>query len=61
MDEVMRKDTHEILNCIALATIYCMASSSVGKLISGKHYLGGYTLDKLKDELEQQGKEIPTK
>ena len=45
----------------ALETIYHTASSSVGKLISGKHYLGGYALDQLHDKAEVEGKELPIK
>ena len=61
MDEVMRKDMQQILSSRALAVIYGMASSSIGKLISGKHYLGGYKLSALKGEFEVEGKEILTK
>ena len=61
MDELMWKDTQQILSSRALETIYHTALSSVGKLISGKHYLGGYALDQLKDKLEAEGKELPMK
>ena len=61
MDKVMRKDMQQILSSRALATIYGTASNSIRKLILGKHYLGGYALSVLKDELEVEGKEILTK
>ena len=57
MDELMRKDKQLILSSRALETIY----HTVRKLISGKHYLGGYALDQLCDKLEAEGKEIPLK
>ena len=43
----------------ALETIYHMASSLIGKLISGKQYLGSYTLDQVRDKVEAEGKELP--
>ena len=49
MDERMRKDSQMVMSAKALEAIYHIASSSVGKLISGKHYIGGYELDKLRD------------
>ena len=61
MDEVMQKDTRQTLSSRALVEIYDTASSTVEKLISGKHYLGGYALSALKDELEAESKEVPTK
>ena len=61
MDELMRKDIQQVFGARALETIYHTASSSVGKLISGKHYLGGYALDQLRDQLESEGKELPLK
>ena len=59
MDELMWKDTHQVLSARALETIYHTASSWVGKLISGKHYLGGYVLDQLIDKMEVEGKDSP--
>ena len=40
-------------------TIYHTASSSIGKLISGKQYLGRYTLEQVRDKIEAEGKELP--
>ena len=37
------------------------ASSSIGKLISGKQYLGGAALEQLRDKVEAEGKELPFK
>ena len=45
MNELQRKDKKVVLSAKALEAIYHMASSSVGKLISGKQYLGGYTME----------------
>ena len=42
MDERMRKDSQTVMSAKALEVIYHIASSSVGKLIPGKHYIGGY-------------------
>ena len=39
--------------------IYHTASSSIGKLISGKQYLGGYALEQVCDKIEAEGKELP--
>ena len=50
-----------MLSAQALETIYHTLSSSVSKLISGKHYLGGYTLDQLRTKKEKGGVEIPMK
>ena len=61
MDELMHKTKRLVLSSKALEVIYHTASSSVGKLISGKHYLGGYTLDQLQDKKEKEGTELPTK
>ena len=55
MDELMRKDKQLVMNTISFETIYHTPSSSVGKLISGKHYLGGYELDKIRDKKEKEG------
>ena len=38
-----------------------MASSSIGKLISGKQYLGGYAHEQVRDKMEAEGKELPFK
>ena len=42
-----------------METIYHMASSSIGKLISGKQYLGGYALEQVHDKVKVEGKELP--
>ena len=55
MDERMRKDSQTVMSAKALEAIYHIASSSVGKLISGKHYIGGYELDKIRDMKEKEG------
>ena len=55
MDERMRKDSQMVLSAKALELIYHIASSSVGKLISGKHYIRGYKLDKICDKKEKEG------
>ena len=55
MDEIMRKDSQMVMSAKALEAIYHTASSSVGKLISGKHYIGGYELDKLREKKEKEG------
>ena len=47
MDERMRKDSKLMMSTRALETVFHTPSSSVGKLISGRHYIGGYELDKL--------------
>ena len=39
MDERMRKDSQMVMSARSLETIYRTPSSSVGKLISGKHYV----------------------
>ena len=59
MYELERKDKKQVLSARALEAIYKTASSSVGKLISGKHYLGGYALDQVRDKKEKEGAEIP--
>ena len=41
MHELQQKDKKVVLSTKALETIYHTASSSIGKLISGKQYLGG--------------------
>ena len=50
MHELMRKDKQLVMSVRALETIYHTPSSSIGKLISGKHYLGGYALDQIQDK-----------
>ena len=61
MHELQQKDTKTVLSARALETIYHTASSSIGKLISGKQYLGGYALDQVRDKVEAQGKQLPFK
>ena len=61
MNELQRKDKKLVLSAKALETIYHTASSSVGKLILGKQYLGGYALDQQRDKVEAEGKELPFK
>ena len=61
MHELQQKDRKVVLSAKALETIYHMASSSIGKLISGKQYLGGYTLEQVHDKVEAEGKELPFK
>ena len=55
MDERMRKDSQTVMSSKALEAIYHIASSSVGKLICGKHYIGGYELNKIHDKKEKEG------
>ena len=55
MDERMRKDSQMVMSARSLEAIYHTVSSSVGKLISGKHYIGGYELDKLREKEEKEG------
>ena len=50
-----------VLSAKALEMIYHTASSSIGKLISGKQYLGGYALEQVRDKIEAEGKELPFK
>ena len=59
MHELQQKDKKVMLSTKALETIYHTASSSIGKLISGKQYLGGYTLEQVCDKVEAEGKELP--
>ena len=61
MHELQQKDKKVVLSAKALETIYHMASSSIGKLISGKQYLGGAALEQLRDKVEAEGKELPFK
>ena len=59
MDERMRKDSQMVMSACSLETIYRTPSSSVGKLISGKHYMGRYELDKIRDKKGKEGVELP--
>ena len=61
MHELQQKDKKVVLSAKALETIYHTASSSIGKLISGKQYLGGAALEQLCDKVEAEGKELPFK
>ena len=61
MQELQQKDKKVVLSAKALETIYHTASSSIGKLISGKQYLGGYALKQVRDKIEAEGKELPFK
>ena len=61
MNEAQRKEKKLVLSAKALEQIYHTASSLVGKLISGKQYLGGYQLDQVRDKAVEEGKELPTK
>ena len=45
MNELQRKYKKVVMSAKALEAIYHTASSSVGKLISGKQYLGGYSME----------------
>ena len=58
MHELQQKDKKVVLSAKALETIYHTASSSIGKLISGKQYLGGYALEQVRDKVEAEGKEL---
>ena len=59
MHKLQQKDKKVVLSAKALETIYHMASSLIGKLISGKQYLGGYALKQVHDKVEVEGKELP--
>ena len=61
MNELQRKDKKVVLSAKALEAIYHTASSSVRKLISGKHYLGGYAMEQQHGKAEVEGKELPYK
>ena len=61
MHELQQKDKKVVMSAKALETIYHTASSSIGKLISGKQYLGGAALEQLRDKVEAEGKELPFK
>ena len=59
--ELQQKDKKVVLSPKALETIFHTASSSIRKLISGKQYLGGYTLEQVRDKVAAEGKELPFK
>ena len=59
MHELQQKDKKVVLSAKALEMIYHTASSSIGKLISRKQYLGGYALEQVRDQVEAEGKELP--
>ena len=61
MHELQQKDKNVILSAKALETIYKTASSSIGKLISGKQYLSGYALEQVREKIEAEGKELQFK
>ena len=61
MNELQRKDKKVVMSAKALEAIYHTASNSVGKLISGKQYLGGYAMEQQCDKAEVEGKELPYK
>ena len=61
MNELQRKDKKVVLSAKALEAIYHTTSSSVGKLISGKQYLGGYAMEQQRGKAEAEGKELPYK
>ena len=61
MNELQRKDKKVVTSVKALDAIYHMASSSVGKLILGKQYLGGYVMEQQRGKVEAEGKELPYK
>ena len=56
MNELQRKDEKIVLSAKALEAIYHTASSSVGKLISGKQYLGSYAMEQQLGKAEVEGK-----
>ena len=58
MHKLQQKDKKVVLSAKALETIYHTASSSIGKLISGKQYLAGYALEQVRDKIEAEGKEL---
>ena len=61
MHELQQKDKKVVLSAKALETTYHTASSSIGKLISGRQYLSGYALEPVRDKIEAEGKELPFK
>ena len=58
MNELQRKDKKVVLSAKVLEAIYHTASSSVGKLILGKQYLGGYAMEQQRGKAEAEGKKI---
>ena len=58
MHELQQKDKKVVPSVKALETIYHTASSSIGKLISGKQYLDGYALEQVREKVEAEGKEL---
>ena len=50
MHELQQKDKKVVLSAKALETIYHTVSSSIGKLILGRQYLGGYALEQVRDK-----------
>ena len=61
MNKRQRKDKKVVMSAKALEAIYHTVSSSVGKLISGKQYLGGYAMEQQCGKAEAEGKELPYK
>ena len=59
MHELQQKDKKVVLSAKALKTIYHTASSSIGKLISGKQYVGRYALEQVCEKVEAEGKKLP--
>ena len=59
MHKLQQKDKKVVLSVKALETIYHTASSSIGKLISGRQYLGGYALEQVQDKVEAEEKALP--
>ena len=55
MYELQQKDKKVVLSAKALETIYHTASSSIGKLISGKQYLGRYAFEQVRNRVEAEG------
>ena len=53
---LQQKNKKVVLSAKSLETIFHMASSSIGKLISGKQYLGGYALEQVRDKVEAEGR-----
>ena len=61
MNKLQRKDKKVVMSAKTLEAIYHMVSSSVGKLISGKQYLGGYAMEQQCGKVEAEGKELSYK
>ena len=61
MHKLQQNDKKVVLSAKALETIYHTASSSIGKLISSKQYLGGYAVEQVCDKVEAEGKELTFK